>query len=83
MRVPVADAADATGVIATVNQLALVIGVATFGTLCLNLAGRLPQGAAAGFRLESAHAAAATCAVLAAGVVAGGILTVLRARVGR
>ena len=28
MRVPVADAADATGVIVTVNQLALVIGVA-------------------------------------------------------
>jgi hypothetical protein len=42
MRVPVADAADATGVIVTVNQLALVVGVATFGTLYLNLAGRLP-----------------------------------------
>jgi biotin-[acetyl-CoA-carboxylase] ligase BirA-like protein len=42
MRVPVADAADATGVIVTVNQLGLVIGVATFGTLYLNLAGRLP-----------------------------------------
>src|SRR5262249_20351630 len=32
MRVPVAAAADATGVIVTVNQLALVVGVATFGT---------------------------------------------------
>ena len=42
MRVPVTDAADATGVIVTVNQLALVVGVATFGTLYLNLAGRLP-----------------------------------------
>ncbi len=31
MRVPVADAADATGVIVTVNQLALVVGVATSG----------------------------------------------------
>ena len=38
MRVPVADAADATGVIVTVNQSALVVGVATFGTLYLNLA---------------------------------------------
>jgi hypothetical protein len=42
MRIPVADAADATGVIVTVNQLGLVIGVATFGTLYLSLAGSLP-----------------------------------------
>ena len=83
MRVPVADAADATGVIVTVNQLALVVGVATFGTLYLNLAGRLPQDAAGGFRLVSAHATAVTCAVLAVGAAAGGILTVLRARATR
>jgi MFS family permease len=83
MRVPVHDAADATGVIVTVNQLALVVGVATFGTLYLNLAGRLPQDAAGGFRLVSAHAAAVTCAVLAGGAVAGGILTALRARATR
>jgi hypothetical protein len=83
MRVPVTDAADATGVIVTVNQLALVIGVATFGTLYLNLAGRLPQDPAAGFRLVSAHAVAVTCAVLAAGAVAGGILAALRTRTAR
>src|SRR5215471_7496727 len=83
MRVPVHDAADATGVIVTVNQLALVVGVATFGTLYLNLAGRLPQDAAGGFRLVSAHAAAVTCAVLAAGAVVGGVLTALRARATR
>src|SRR6516164_8207314 len=83
MRVPVADAADATGVIVTVNQLALVVGVATFGTLYLNLAGRLPQDAAGGFRLVSAHAVAVTCAVLAVGAVAGGVLAVLRARATR
>jgi len=83
MRVPVADAADATGVIVTVNQLALVVGVATFGTLYLNLAGRLPQDAAGGFRLVSAHAVAVTCAVLAIGAVAGGILAALRARTAR
>ncbi len=34
MRVPVTDAADATGVIVTVNQLALVVGVATAGREC-------------------------------------------------
>ena len=42
LRVPVELAADATGVVVTVNQLGLLIGVATFGTLYLNLAGRCP-----------------------------------------
>ncbi|HKA97276.1 MAG TPA: MFS transporter [Streptosporangiaceae bacterium] len=84
MRVPVADAADATGVIVTVNQLALVVGVATFGTLYLNLAGRLPLHAAAGdFRMASAHAAVVTCVVLAGGALAGGTLAVTRDALGR
>jgi Major Facilitator Superfamily len=79
MRVPVGDAADATGVIVTVNQLALVIGVATFGTLYLNLAGHLPPGlTAGGFRLLSAHAETVTCVALAAGALAGGVLATLR-----
>jgi hypothetical protein len=60
-----------------------VVGVATFGTLYLNLAGRLPQDAAAGFRLVSAHAAAVTCVVLAAGAVIGGILATIRTRTAR
>src|SRR5690242_20746179 len=42
MSVPVELAADATGVVVTVNQLGLLVGVATFGTLYLNLAGHLP-----------------------------------------
>jgi MFS family permease len=84
MRVPVADAADATGVVVTVNQLALVVGVATFGTLYLNLAGHLPLHAAAGgFRAVSAHAVAVTCVVLAAGAVGGGVLATLRAVLAR
>ncbi len=84
MRVPVADAADATGVIVTVNQLALVVGVATFGTLYLNLAGRLPMHAAAGdFRMASAHAAAVTCVVLAGGALAGGALALVRGAAAR
>jgi MFS family permease len=79
LRVPVADAADATGVIVTVNQLALVTGVATFGTLYLNLAGRLPLHPAAGdFRQLSAHAATVTLVTLAAGAVAGGVLASAR-----
>jgi MFS family permease len=84
MRVPVADAADATGVIVTVNQLALVVGVATFGTLYLNLAGPLPLHAGAGgFALVSAHAVAVTGVALAAGSVAGGMLAAVRGAAAR
>jgi hypothetical protein len=80
MRVPVADAADATGVIVTVNQLALVVGVATFGTLYLNLAGHLPShSGASDFRQLSGRAVSLTLAVLASGAVAGGLLAAIRA----
>jgi MFS family permease len=84
MRVPVADAADATGVIVTVNQLALVVGVATFGTLYLNLAGRLPaQPGAGAFRLLSAHAETRTLLALAVAALLGGVLAVVRMMAGR
>ncbi len=80
LRVPVAEAADATGVIVTVNQLALVVGVATFGTLYLNLAGTLPPGGTHdAFRLLSAHAATVTCLALVAAAVIGGGLAAIRA----
>jgi MFS family permease len=80
MRVPVVDAADATGVIVTVNQLGLVTGVATFGTLYLNLAGSLPaHPGLAAFRQASAHAAAVTCLALAAAALIGGVLAAVRA----
>jgi MFS family permease len=84
LRVPVADAADATGVIVTVVQLALVVGVAAFGTLYLNLAGRLPvhHGAQA-FRLLSAHALSVTCLALAATAIAGAALAAFRTLAGR
>jgi hypothetical protein len=79
MRVPVADAADATGVVVTVNQLAIVIGVATFGTLYLNQAGPLPAPAEhAAFTLVSAHAVAVTFTALAVAAVAGGVLALAR-----
>ncbi len=79
MVVPVADAPDATGVIVTVVQLALVVGVATFGTLYLNIAGHLPASGAGDFRLLSAHAVTVTFLTLAAGAVAGGALSTVRA----
>jgi MFS family permease len=55
--VPVSDAADASGVLATITQLAQVIGVATFGTLYLSLA-HTPA--------DSPHAVAVTNLALAA-----------------
>ena len=52
---------------------ALLVGVATFGTLYLNLAGRLPGHAALGaFRPVSAHAEAVTLLALA-GLAAIGV----------
>jgi hypothetical protein len=70
LRVPVDLAADATGVVVTVNQVGLLVGAAAFGTLYLNLTGRLPGSAApsalAAFRPVSAHAEAITFGALAA-----------------
>jgi hypothetical protein len=78
LRVPVELAADATGVVVTVNQLGLLVGVATFGTLYLNLAGRLPGPAALGaFRHVSAHAEAVTFLALAGLAAVGVALAVL------
>jgi hypothetical protein len=79
MKVPVADSTDATGMIVTVNQLALVIGVACFGAVYLNLAGALPVGAAGSFRQVSAYAEFLTCLALAAVAAAGGFLAAVRA----
>ena len=82
-RVPVAIAADASGVIVTVNQLGIVTGVATFGTLYLNLAGRLPAslGGSAAFAISSANAYLATSIALAALGVLGAFLSVAHVRV--
>jgi MFS family permease len=77
LRVPVELAADATGVVVTVNQIGLLVGVAAFGTLYLNLAGRLPAHAALGaFRTVSAHAEAVTFLALAALAAVGVILAI-------
>jgi hypothetical protein len=79
LRVPVELAADATGVVVTVNQLGLLVGVATFGTLYLNLAGHLPTATPAAqtaFRHASAHAEAITFLALAALAAIGIILAI-------
>jgi MFS family permease len=73
-RVPVALAADASGVIVTVNQLGIVGGVATFGTLYLNLAASLHASA-----LASAHAFEASSIALAATSILGGVLAAAHA----
>jgi len=77
-RVPVAIAADASGVIVTVNQLGIVVGIATFGSLYLNMAGTLPAAAGvravAAFALTSGHAYLAATVALTALAVAGALL---------
>lgn len=83
-RVPVSLAADASGVIVTVNQLGIVVGVATFGTLYLNLAGRLPAGGGSrAFTLVSAHAYLDTSLALAALSLIGAGLAVAHVRSSR
>ena len=85
-RVPVAIAADASGVVVTVNQLGIVVGIATFGTLYLNLAGRLPSaavravGAHDAFALSSAHAYLTVMVALAALAVVGVALALAHVR---
>jgi hypothetical protein len=79
-RVPVAIAADASGLIVTVNQLGIVVGVATFGTLYLNLAGHLPVRLSSAFTLSSAHAYLDTSLALAGLALLGAVLAVAHVR---
>ena len=86
VRVPVEHAADASGLLVTTIQLAIVTGVATFGTLYLSLAGRLPAHAAAlagSLRLASAHAVSVTGVVLAAAIACGAAWAALAGRAAR
>jgi hypothetical protein len=73
--VPIADAADASGVLVTVFQLGQVVGVATLGTLFLSLL----HGAGAH---ASAHAVSTTFVALAASalVAAGFAAALIRPR---
>ncbi|WP_372441014.1 MFS transporter [Actinacidiphila acididurans] len=68
------DAADASGLLATVTQLGQLIGVATFGTLYLN---RLGSGTGSH---PSAHALAVTYVVMGVISVVGALIAVERGR---
>ena len=68
-RIPIGDAADASGVISTTTQLAQVTGVATFGTLFLNLL------AQPGLH-TSAHAIAVMMIVTGSVALLGGALAI-------
>ena len=73
-RVPVAIAADASGVLVTVNQMGAVVGIAAFGSLYLNRAGVLPVGHLAAFAFASGHAYLWVTGSLAILAVAGAAL---------
>ncbi|HEX7164868.1 MAG TPA: MFS transporter [Trebonia sp.] len=80
-RVPVAIAADASGVIVTVNQLGIVVGIAAFGSLYLNVAGTLPSGGGLrAFALSSGHAYLWVAATLAGLAIAGAALALAHGR---
>ena len=71
--VPVTDAADASGALATVVQLAQVVGVATFGTLFLSLVTEPTV-------VASAHAYAITALALGAVALVAAACAMLRSR---
>ncbi|HEU5110300.1 MAG TPA: hypothetical protein VFT95_17300, partial [Micromonosporaceae bacterium] len=73
VRVPLAEAADASGLLTTTVQLGQVVGVATFGSLFLTLAER------PGPR-PSAHAIAVTSVWLAVLLTAGALVAVALTR---
>jgi MFS family permease len=83
-RVPVSIAADASGVVVTVTQLGIVVGIAAFGSLYLNLAGQLPAAAGTGrlaaFALSSGHAYLTVSVALAALAIVGAMLAFTHGR---
>jgi MFS family permease len=80
--VPVALAADASGVMVTVNQLGIVTGIALFGSLFLNRAGQLPVGGheAGAFALSAGHAYLLVAVALAVLALAGAVLAAVHGR---
>jgi MFS family permease len=80
--VPVALAADASGVMVTVNQLGIVTGIAVFGALFLNRAGSLPSGGheAGAFALSAGHAYLLVAVALAVLSLAGAALAARHSR---
>lgn len=79
--VPLALAADASGVLVTVVQLGTVVGIAAFGALYLNQAGTLPGRATSAFALASGHAYLLVAIALAGLALVGAALAVTHNRV--
>ena len=70
-----------SGVVVTVNQLGIVVGIAAFGSLYLNVAGTLPSGGGLHtFALASGHAYLWVSATLAVLAVAGAGLALAHGR---
>ena len=82
-RVPVAIAADASGVIVTVNQLGIVVGVATFGSLVPEPGRATARARVGAFALSSAHAYQTTSVALAGLAVVGMVLALGHVRSSR
>ena len=92
-RVPVALAADASGVVVTVNQLGIVVGIATFGIAVPEpgraaarrggLGGARRRRRHAAFALSSGHAYLAVSIALAALAVVGVVLALVHVRASR
>jgi MFS family permease len=76
--VPQRLAADASGLLVTLVQLAIVTGVATFGTVYLALVRQHPAGRTA--VLQSAHAASLASVALGVTTLLAGVVTVYLAR---
>jgi MFS family permease len=76
--VPASEAADASGLLVTLVQLAIVTGVATFGTLYLAV---LRQPSAQSVAVQSAHAASLVAVGLGAATLAAMIFATALARV--
>jgi Major Facilitator Superfamily len=81
-RVPVAEAADASGVVSTVTQVGQAVGVAVFGTLFLDFAARIPASSPIHplSLAASSHAAVVVCSVSAVCALLGSVMALRLAR---
>jgi EmrB/QacA subfamily drug resistance transporter len=72
-RVPLAEAADASGVVSTVSQVGQAVGVAVFGTLFLDFSARVPASSSIHplALAASSHATVVVCSVSAACALLG------------
>ena len=80
VRVPLHQAADASGLLTTSIQLSQAVGVAVFGSVFLTLDARGGRAAAAGAYRHSRHAVFVTLAWIAVTLACGAVAAVPLAR---